>query len=498
MSSMTGPASGTSNASTKRSIGISFATQYLELVIHFLAVLVLARILSPEDTGTYSVAAFLMALLHVFRDFGVVQYIIQERDLTTDKIRSAMGVAILLALAVAAVLYGGSGMVAHFYGNPAIEQILVIMAVSFAISPFGSLLVGIFRREMRLQTLFYIKIISALCHVAVAIALAMRGFGAVSLAWANFAGILSFGIAANLMRPPGIPWCPQFRNIKTILSFGGIASIGNAANIAGTNMPDLVIGKVMDMAAVGYFSRANGLVQLFGKLITGALLPLVLPYFAQIRREGKNPAGPYLAAIEYLTALAWPFFAVMALLAYPIVRTLYGSQWDASVPLVELLCAEGAIISLSIFAGQVMVANGQVRIATVSQLIVQPFRVGAVLLASIYGLQAVAVALIASEVLSLAVVSWYVHKTITVRFTDLMRACGKSALVTLCSACVPLLVRFMWDSADQRHWLPLAIGIAGAASGWLVGMLLTRHALGAHLIAMIRPLRSRSAGGTET
>src|SRR6476620_8888346 len=104
--------------SSKKTIGISFAGQYLELVLHFLSVLVLARILSPEEVGVYSVAAFLMAVLHAFRDFGVPQYLIQEHELTTEKIRAAMGVMIILALAVALVLFLSSWAIAEFYGNP--------------------------------------------------------------------------------------------------------------------------------------------------------------------------------------------------------------------------------------------------------------------------------------------------------------------------------------------------------------------------------------------
>jgi O-antigen/teichoic acid export membrane protein/peptidoglycan/xylan/chitin deacetylase (PgdA/CDA1 family) len=471
--------------SAKKTIGISFATQYVELGIHFLGVLALARILSPDDIGTYSVAAFLMTLLHMFRDFGVVQYIIQEHDLTAEKIRSAMGVTIILALTVALVLLGGSGLIARFYDNPAIEKILQVMSLSFAISPFGSLLFAIFRRELRLHTIFWIKIVSALCHVTTALTLATHGFGAISLAWANFAGILSFGFVANLMRPKEVPWMPRFKNIKTILSFGSVASVGNAANIAGTNIPDLVIGKVLNMAAVGYFSRATGLVQLFTRLITGALLPLVLPYFAQLRREGKDLAIPYLAAVEQLTALAWPFFAVMMLLAYPLVRALYGTQWDASVPIVELLCLAGAISSLSLFATQVMVANGQVGNSTYSHLLAQPFRIAAVIFAATYGLMTIASVLIASEFLTLAIVSWFLHKTIKVGVVGLILACKKSAFVALCTSIVPLIVKIFWVDNPAHPWPPLLVGMAGATVGWVISMLLTRHQLAEHLISMI-------------
>lgn len=473
--------------STKKYLGISFATQYLEMTIHFLAVLVLARLLTPEDIGTFSVAAFLMAFLHLFRDFGVAQYLIQEHHLTNDKIRSAMGVSIILALAVAAILLASSGIVGRFYGNPVVEKVLIIMSASFAISPFGSLLSGIFQRNMLLKSLFITKITSALCHVIVAITLALYGFGAMSLAWANFAGILSFGIVANMLRPKGMPKLPRFNNIKAVLSFGSISSVGNAAYMAGTNMPDLVIGKIMSMTSVGYFSRATGLIQLFTKLITGALSPLVLPYFSQLRREGKDLSAPYLLAVEHLTALAWPFFIVMMLLAQPIVRTLYGAQWDASVPLVEILCLAGCISSISLFATQVMVANGQVKNSTYAQLVALPFRVGVVLFASLYDLKMIAISLIVSELIALVIVSWILNNTIKVSPLNLLLATRKSALVALSSSIIPLIINLFWTGDPAKPWLPLTIGALGAAAGWVSGIFISKHPLAAQIMSL-KPL----------
>src|SRR5437764_7998802 len=95
--------------SGRKAVGISFATQYLEMAIQFVSVMVLARILSPSEIGTFSVAALMMNVLHVFRDFGVSQYIIQAREMTSAKIQSVMGVAIILALAVGGTLGSISG-----------------------------------------------------------------------------------------------------------------------------------------------------------------------------------------------------------------------------------------------------------------------------------------------------------------------------------------------------------------------------------------------------
>ncbi|HEX9172944.1 MAG TPA: oligosaccharide flippase family protein [Telluria sp.] len=479
---------------SKNSIGISFATQYLELLIQFLSVLVLARVLAPEEIGTFSVAAFLMTLLHVFRDFGVVQYIIQERDLSGDKIRSAMGVSILLALAVASVMALCSGLVAHFYGNPSLQPIMWVMAASFAVSPFGSLLIGLYRRDFRLKAVFVIRIGSTVAQVAVSLTLALQGYGALSLAWGNFAGILAFGIVANLVRTKGIPRWPRFTHLKPVLAFGGVSTLGNAANIGGANLPDVVIGKVMNMAAVGYFSRANGLVALFTRLITSALLPLVLPYFAEIRRQGKDLRTPYLAAVGLLTGVSWPFFAGLVLLAHPMMRALYGTQWDASVPIVRLLCLAGAVGSISLFASQVMVANGQVRDSTRFHLCAQPLRFVAVIVAANYGLMWVAAAIVFAEFFTLAVVSGFLRVTIGVGPMAVMGACAKSALVTICAAVAPLLVFLLWPDNPTHPWPPLLTGIAGAAVGWLGSLWLFRHPLAEHLGPLVARVMPRALG----
>lgn len=475
---------------TRKSLGISFATQYSETVIQFVGVLILARVLAPHEIGTFSVAAFLMTLLHVFRDFGVVQYIISEQELTDGKIRSAMGVSILLALAVAGIMLVCSGAVARFYDNPDLEPIMWVMAGSFAVSPFGSLLLGVYLRNIRLKAVFIIRVASALAQVAVSLVMALNDFGALSLAWGNFAGILAFGIAANLLRTENIPRLPRFTHMRETLSYGGVSSLGNAANTAGTNLPDVVIGKAMDMASVGYFSRANGLVMLFTRLITSAVLPLVLPFFAEVRRSGKDLGPVYLSAVEQLTALAWPFFAGLLLLGYPMVRALYGLQWDASVPVMQLLCVAGAVASVSLFATQVMVANGQVGASTKFQLYTQPVRIGAVMLGSAHGLMWVAGALVLAECVTLLVVSRFLKRTINVGPATVMRACTKSAVVTLCASIGPLLVNLFWHEDPAHPWPPLLVGIFGAAVGWLVSLVMTRHPLSEHLRPMILRLRS--------
>lgn len=471
---------------TKKHLLISFATQYFELGIQFIAVLILARLLSPAQVGTYSVAAFLMTLLHVFRDFGVAKYVIQEPKLSNDKIRSAFGVAIMLAWAVATLLFLCSGYIARLYKEPEIERILVVMSFSFAITPLGSLLSALFTREMQFGKILVIRVSSALCHVTTAVSLAYAGYGAISLAWANFAGILSYGVVANLLRPPGLPWLPRFRDIREILSFGSISSVGNMGNVASTNAPDVVIGKVIDLAAAGYYSRANGLIQLFRTLVSGTVMPLILPYFSKLRRENGDASRAYRLTVEYLTVFAWPFFAVMAVLAFPVVRTLYGEQWDASVPVVRVLCVAGSVAALSTFAGDVMIANGNLKEVTISQLVASIVRIAGIVLCSSMGLLGIAAGVIVSECLFVWITSHYLQRTMDLHFKGILRDTAKSGIVTLLSAAFPALIAFLCAGSALPSWLVLALGLIAALTCWIAGIYWTGHPIKPHLQQVVR------------
>jgi O-antigen/teichoic acid export membrane protein len=457
-----------------KSIGIAFLTQYSEMLIQFVGMMILARIITSEQVGIFSVAAFLMALLHVFRDFGVAKYIVQAPTLSSDNIRSALGVAIILAWAVALVLLSFSNVLASFYDEPEIRPVLFVMSASFAVTPVGSIIGAILRRNMQLKELAVVRVSCVVVHIGVALACAFLGYGAMSLAWANFASIVVYGVVAVVLCPPGVSLMPSFHGVREILSFGGIASLGSMAKVAGTNSPDVVVAKAISLAATGYFSRGNGLVQMFNTLVGGAITPLILPYFAQLRRENKDMVEPYKLAITNLTGFAWPFFGVMALLAFPLVRTLYGDHWDVSIPLVRILCLAAIISTLASFATEVMIAYGHVKAVTAMQLMVQPVRVLAVVAGALVSLEGVAVGLVLAEAIVLLFTSRQLWRTNGVPLGAVLRATAKSAQVTAITVVGPALLVLAWPRG-QLAWAELAAGGAAALCGWLIAVFWTAH-----------------------
>src|SRR5262249_39786110 len=115
----------------RRATYYSFGAPHAGLLINFTATVVIARNLTPHEIGIFTVSAAFVTLSQVIRDSGIANYLIQERDLTPERLRTAMGTSlvagILLALAIVAI----ASPLAAFYGEPGVAHVLHILVFTF-------------------------------------------------------------------------------------------------------------------------------------------------------------------------------------------------------------------------------------------------------------------------------------------------------------------------------------------------------------------------------
>ena len=196
----------------RSSIVFSFAEKYLSLVLSLIGTMVLSRLLTPADTGVYSVAAVWVGIAQVFRDLGVSQFIIQEKELTRDKIRAVYSVSFATSWSIALIILLTAPLAARFYAEPRLFDVLAVLAFNFAIIPFGSVTMAYMSRELKFRDISIINLFSSVVSLAVSVGLALGGYGVMSLAWATPVATLTTVLALVFFRPRDLPWLPGVRN----------------------------------------------------------------------------------------------------------------------------------------------------------------------------------------------------------------------------------------------------------------------------------------------
>jgi O-antigen/teichoic acid export membrane protein len=280
----------TAQGVVRRSIAIAFAETYVMVAIQFLTSIIIARLLTPDEIGVFSVAVVAVSIAHTVREFGIVSYLIKEETLTDAKIRAASALSFVTSWTLGAIIFASSFSLASFYRDPRLLHLLWILALNFILIPFGSVVFAILRREMRMGAVFILRTISVLCGAAAAVTLAWLGFGPMSLALSLSVNLVAMVTLVQFYRPSDMPRMPSFRGAMSIVNFSAFSLTSSLATDVAKAAPDVVLGRVQSMTSVGLFGRAMGLVDMFSKLIENSIWSVSLPYFSRLKREAETSA----------------------------------------------------------------------------------------------------------------------------------------------------------------------------------------------------------------
>jgi O-antigen/teichoic acid export membrane protein len=475
--------------SARHSLLVSFGERYTLLLIGIAGTMVIARILPPSEIGVFSIGAVLVGLAQVLRDFGVGQYVVAAKTLSQEQLRAALGVAVGSAWTLALLVVSLSGVMAEFYGQPRLRDIMRLLAVNFLLVPFTALTLSYLRRQLRVSAIYLINTTHSLVQLVSTVWLAALGHGCLSLAWGTVTAAVAALLVSLPLRPVELPWLPRLRGVRAVLGFGFYATGGNVVDEAGVAAPDLIIGKLLDAEAVATFGKAQALLNLFSQAVTSAISPVILPMFAGQARDGRDLRAGYLLTVSCMTAVAWPFFALLGALALPVVNIVYGKQWDAAAPLIRIMCCSSALYSMFSMARYLFIATGHVREQARLDTVAVIVRVLMLSPAALFGLHWVALAVVGG-VLFRCWLTWrYLARLAAIDAMALLRAVSRSAAVAALTALAPVGALAMMPSGLAQ----LVVAAVCALPLWLAGVVVFRHPLAQELELAWRKVLRRDA-----
>ena len=380
--------------SVRRSVTIFFSAKYVELVLGLISSLILARLLTPEEFGIYSIAASVVIIGYLFRNFGVGQYIVQVETLNDGVMRSAFSITLGISWAIGLLLLIVAPFLGDYYENSGIATVLRFLSLNFFLLPFGSIADAVLRRNMAFDKLAVINVSAAFTTLIVGTTAAYWGASYLSIAWAANASTLVSISLTLFFRPAGLPWLPGVSHLREVWKFGlkvGLMDLVNRGSDAAT---ELIIGRAQGLFSLGIYSRAYGTFWLFEYAFTQGIRPVILPYLSKAKHEQADLGELYIGIVTFTSIFLIPFFVFLGMNAHDIIHVMYGDQWTEAVPILQVLCIAGLFFAPTIFFEQLMIAQGRPGQGLRYIAISQALRVMALVALVSISLEAAAVALI--------------------------------------------------------------------------------------------------------
>ena len=462
----------------------AMAGQYLSFALQFATSVVISRwFLSPAEVGLFSIGLAAALLVATLQDFGLSRYISGLPQLDHREIARCSSVALLFSLVIAGLIAAGAFPLAALYAQPQLAPILLIIAANYLFVPLAVVPMALMARAMQFRGHFAINVGGAMAQSGVAVALAAAGYSAFALAWATFAAGLTRGIIAQVLRPAP-PWPLRLDGVRPVLGFGARSSVLYLTGALGTRSPDLIVGKLLSLGAVGLYSRAVSLSDQFRMLISGAIGSVFYPAFARIRDRGA-PLGPaYLRVCAGYSAVVWPGMAGLALAAEPLVRLLYGEAWMRTAPLLTMIAMTEIMLVALPLVSELPVLLGKLNRLLAYNIIDTVLSVTLLAIGCLWGVDGAAASRLIYGAAWLCLYFGFMHGLVRFDVRALLAVYAKSALATT-AAVVPLgLAYVFWAPPQTITFGALLVAVVLGGLGWLGMLALTRHPALGEILAL--------------
>lgn len=316
-----------------RGIGWAAAGQGVTVLVSFASMLVLSRLLSPDDFGVFAAAAPIIGFAQQLQALGMNLAIVQAREVSKAQLNTLFCISFTLSLALAAIVALTGPMVARLMDEPRLEAVLAVGAIAVVLSSLSSQPQALLARGLRFRTMALRDMASALLGTLAAIALA----AAWGDHWSLMASVLvtplvAFAIAAIATRwRPGLP--SREAQVRPMLGFGIRIWLSNQFAFAARQADNLIIGHAESSHALGLYNRAYSLLLFPITRIVPAFGSVAVPGLARLVDDADGSRRLYWRTVGLLLLACHP--PLLAVLFFPdaMIRLLIGPQWLESTSL---------------------------------------------------------------------------------------------------------------------------------------------------------------------
>lgn len=359
--------SGSPQKSLASSAGALLAAKIVFVLAGYAIYVGLSRLLSQAQFGTFLVVNSAIAVLNAVFVSGTIQtvsrFVAQGPEGAAGVLRSALRLNAVLAGVIAGAFFLAAPQIASLLNDPQLAPYLRVAAVIPLAYAFYASMIGFANGLRRFQLQAGFDVCFSVIKVALVVGLAWAGYGA-------FGAVSGFSTAAVLIllaswwtigRPAVSAGPGPAPSAGTLLRFE-LAVMGHVGFTNLLMQLDLLLVQSLSVAgqasiAAAAYGSASKLAQIPYSVLVALnflILPIIARSFAQ---SSKAETAQYVKqALRLGTALSAGPALVLACLAVPSITLVFGAQYAAAGPTLEVLAL--GYVAFSVWTLAATVVNG--------------------------------------------------------------------------------------------------------------------------------------------
>ena len=323
--------------------------------------IVIARLLVPEDYGTFAIALVVLNALLSINELGVSLAIVRWPGNPERIAPTVMTLSVVSSVVLYALTYAAAPTLAGLLGASEAAPLVRVLALSMVVDGVSAVPAAMLTRDFLQNRRLKADLTGFAVSTAITIGLAWLGYGAWSLVIGYLLGNLATSILVWFLAPrrPRPGWNPDV--VSELLAFG-LPLCGSSLLVFGVlNLANIVVGAELGATELGFYTLAFNLSSWPVSVVSLATRRVAMAAFARIAHDSVALEDGFARAAALLLAVTLPICALLFVLSEPLIRVVYGSQWVPAAQILPWLAVLAAARVLAELAYDLLVAVARSR-----------------------------------------------------------------------------------------------------------------------------------------
>jgi PST family polysaccharide transporter len=463
----------------------------LVTVIQVVTVLVLARLLSPEDYGLVAMVTAITVFAPLLVSLGTPDTVVRSAHITEKEISALFWISVAVGCSAAVLMAACGPLIAWFYGEPRLTLITGVAALTFVAAALSCQHNTLLRRAMKFNELAAMELSANLLSAGGAIGVAFLGFGYWALVLRPVMATILIALGSWL-RCRWMPGRPTMSiGAKRILRQGLYTAAFSITDYIAFSSDRIAIGYRSGPIQLGYYQNAMFIYDNLCNLLVLSAHHVAVASLGKAHDNMDELRGLWRKALSTIEFYSMPAFGVLAVTGKDLIPVLFGGKWSQAGVLISILALRGIPHGVERTMGWLHVTAGR----TDRWMRWGVFSMCAQLIALFcglpYGPTGVAVAFVVCSFILFIPAIAYSGYPLGINATDVITVVWRSLAASLLAAAIGFTLRFtlLADISAILRIIVLALSYTIAYLIIVVGFLRERMPIQVLLALIIRPLR---------
>ena len=412
-------------------------------IVRFVIMIVLARLLMPEDYGAIALVIIFVSLCDVILISGLGSPLIQKKEVDNADFSTILYCSLLLSILFYVLLYISAPSISYFYEMDVLCPVLRVLGIGVIISAISSVQNAYVSRNMQFKTFFFATLIGLLASGIIGIYMAYNGWGIWSLVGQTLSNQFINMLVVFLI----VRWFPEkvfsFKKLREMWSFGWKILVATIINQLFGDIRTIIIGKFYSKQDLAFYNQGNSYPHLIVNNVNSSISSVLFPAIAKIQDDIPAVRNFLRRSIKTGSFVLFPTLFLFAAMSEPLVSLLLTDKWLPSVPIMQVICLSMSLSPISTPSQQAIKALGRSDITMQQEIIKKSVFLLIIIITSFIGVWAIVIGTAIGEIWCVVVNTYPNKKILNYSYLQQFRDIAPNGACAAVMATVVYIINFI-------------------------------------------------------